>query len=280
MRAWLVLGRVSNLPTVWSNCLAGWFLGGGGPAGPFLVVCLGATLLYAGGMFLNDAFDEPFDRQHRRNRPIPAGAVASGSVWHAGFGSLLVGFVVFSLLGMVPAVLAVLLIGCILIYDAIHKIFAFSPVLIATCRCLLVLLAAAPADSGLTGLSIWSGLVLALYVLGFSVLARREGFAAEVPYWPCGLLAGPLVLALVVNRGEWQLRGLALGGLLLVWTLLSLRHDYWVRHRHVGRAVAGLLAGIVLVDLLAVGVGNWATNLAFAGLFGLARLLQRFVPAT
>ena len=28
-RAWLVLSRGSNLPTVWSNCLAGWWLGGG-----------------------------------------------------------------------------------------------------------------------------------------------------------------------------------------------------------------------------------------------------------
>ena len=28
--ALLVLGRASNLPTVWSNCFAGWFLGGGG----------------------------------------------------------------------------------------------------------------------------------------------------------------------------------------------------------------------------------------------------------
>ena len=26
----LDLGRVSNIPTVWTNCLAGWLLGGGG----------------------------------------------------------------------------------------------------------------------------------------------------------------------------------------------------------------------------------------------------------
>ena len=28
--ALLILGRVSNLPTVWWNCFAGWLLGGGG----------------------------------------------------------------------------------------------------------------------------------------------------------------------------------------------------------------------------------------------------------
>ena len=30
LRTLLVLGRVSNLPTVWSNCFAGWLLAGGG----------------------------------------------------------------------------------------------------------------------------------------------------------------------------------------------------------------------------------------------------------
>ena len=28
-RALLVLGRVSNLPTIWSNCLCGWLIGVG-----------------------------------------------------------------------------------------------------------------------------------------------------------------------------------------------------------------------------------------------------------
>ena len=64
-RALLVLGRVSNLPTVWSNCLAGWLLGGGGEWGGFCWLCLGATALYVGGMYLNDAFDAEFDRVFR-----------------------------------------------------------------------------------------------------------------------------------------------------------------------------------------------------------------------
>ena len=61
LRTLLVLGRASNLPTVWSNCLAGWILGGGGPHKRLLALCGGATLLYVGGMFLNDAFDAQFD---------------------------------------------------------------------------------------------------------------------------------------------------------------------------------------------------------------------------
>ena len=75
LRTLLVLGRVSNLPTVWSNCLAAWLLGGGGATKDFLFIQLGASLLYLGGMFLNDAFDAEFDRQHRPERPIPSGLI-------------------------------------------------------------------------------------------------------------------------------------------------------------------------------------------------------------
>src|SRR5689334_993314 len=91
VRALLILGRVSNLPTVWSNCLAGWFLGGGGSLRRFGLLCIGATCLYLGGMFLNDAFDVQFDRQHRSDRPIPSGAISLGKVWGWGFGWLLSG---------------------------------------------------------------------------------------------------------------------------------------------------------------------------------------------
>ena len=53
LRTLLILGRVSNLPTVWSNCLAGWLLGGGGSVRRLVLLCLASSCLYIGGMFLN-----------------------------------------------------------------------------------------------------------------------------------------------------------------------------------------------------------------------------------
>src|ERR1041385_5815117 len=91
LRTLLVLGRVSNLPTVWANCLAGWLLGGGGEWPRFGLLCTGATLLYVGGMFLNDAFDAEFDAEHRRGRPIPSGQIAQARVWQLGWGMLIAG---------------------------------------------------------------------------------------------------------------------------------------------------------------------------------------------
>src|SRR5229473_4560703 len=88
IRALLILGRVSNLPTVWSNCLAGWWLGGAGHFEKLPFLFAGATLLYVAGMFLNDAFDVGFDRRHRPERPIPSGAISLKSVWRWGFAFL------------------------------------------------------------------------------------------------------------------------------------------------------------------------------------------------
>ncbi len=46
----LTLARVSNLPTVWSNCLAAWFISGAHPSWSMLPLLIGASLLYAGVM--------------------------------------------------------------------------------------------------------------------------------------------------------------------------------------------------------------------------------------
>ena len=56
-QTFLKLGRVSNLPTVWTNALAGMVLAGQPSVSGFLIVGLALTLFYTGGMWLNDAFD-------------------------------------------------------------------------------------------------------------------------------------------------------------------------------------------------------------------------------
>jgi 4-hydroxybenzoate polyprenyltransferase len=76
-RAYLLLSRVSNLPTVWSNVLAGCVLVA--PIVPWPVfyrIATGVSLLYTSGMFLNDAFDYESDALARPDRPLPAGDVS------------------------------------------------------------------------------------------------------------------------------------------------------------------------------------------------------------
>lgn len=276
----LMLGRVSNLPTVWSNCLAGWLLGGGGSAGRFVLLCSGATCLYVGGMYLNDAFDVEFDREFRRDRPIPAGAISLESVWRWSFIWMVLGIASLITLGSSVMILGLLLGGAIVLYDAVHKLIPFAPVLMAACRFLLFLLAATAGSQGIDGFAIWSALALACYIVGLSYVARFESVPGALRYWPLMFLAAPLVLAQFANAGPYKLPSLVLSMGLLVWITVCLQHTFWVAHRLVPRTVAGLLAGICLVDWLAVCAGPIALMSMFPVLLLAALFFQRFVPAT
>lgn len=280
----LKLGRCSNLPTVWSNCVAGWLLGGGGAWTDLGAVCAGATLLYTGGMYLNDAFDVQFDRQHRPERPIPRGEIRLETVWGIGFTMLGAGALCFFLFSTVTMIYALLLALFILIYDIVHKMFALSPVIMAGCRVLLVLAAASTGAQGIAGgrfnHAIWAALVLGCYIVGLSYLARRESLPGPLRYWPCVFLAAPLVLAYIVNQPFNMLRSAILSALITVWILRCLKFSLWSPQRNIGRTVGGLLAGIPLIDLLAVWTGTPGVGLLFAGFFVLALLFQRFIPAT
>ena len=278
-RTLLVLGRVSNVPTVWSNCLAAWLLADGGGWWRLGAVIVGATLLYVGGMYLNDAFDTAFDAQHRRERPIPSGQISERAVWQIGCLLLGIGFAVFCLLGFWTGFVAFLLVASIVVYDATHKLVAFSPLLMALCRFLLYMVAASAARMGITGTAMWSGLALGAYIVGVSCLAKRESTGAVVRAWPLLLLAVPILLAFIVNDGVLRQNAIALSAILLLWCVRSLRPALSAQ-RNLGRAVGSLLAGIVWVDLLAVANAPREVSFVFLGLFLLALLFQRYVPAT
>jgi hypothetical protein len=287
LRTFLILGRVSNLPTVWTNCLAGWWLGSKPwdletKSLPLLLA--GATLLYVGGMFLNDAFDAVFDAQFRRERPIPSGAITEQAVMRGGLGLLAAGVVCLSFLGWTTAILAVMLAGCIILYNAIHKLLTLSPVLMAACRFLLYLIAASTGSDGVTGPAVWCGLALGAYIVGLSYVAGRESTRVAVRYWPCLFLGAPILLALIFNSGDYLKDALLLSTVLGLWIVRELSHTFWTGgrniSRNVGRTVSGLLAAITLVDWLAVADVPKPFAAVFIAAFLLALLLQRFVPAT
>lgn len=281
LRVLLVLGRVSNLPTVWSNCLAGWLLGGGGyDWGKFALLNLGATLLYLGGMYLNDACDYFFDVQYRRDRPIPSGAIDLKTVWWISAGWLVIGLGVLMALGWTTAVLAICLVACIVAYDVTHKWICWSPWLMALCRLFLYLTAASTAQAGVTGLALWCAIALALYIVGLSYLARKESAKGPLKTWPTYLLVIPIALALLVNQGPYLSWAMIISLLLAAWIAWSVSHTFWKPEKDVGKTVSGLLAGIVLVDWLAVAGGGWPVTLVMLGFFALALIFQKFVPAT
>ncbi len=293
-RTLLVLGRVSNLPTVWSNCLAGWWLSCFSN-GQFVsdrayfwklpLLLLGTSALYTGGMFLNDAFDVDFDRQRRSTRPIPSGAMAEEWVWIYGWAWIALGVLLLIFCGKWAGGLAVVLAVCIVVYDATHKVITASPWLMGLCRFWVYVIAGTVGQGDYNGRPIWCGAALAFYIVGLSYVARREsvvtGGRASLPYWSLILLVAPILLAMLMNTEGSRKPAIYLSAVLVCWIIRCTRSVFFGGEIMVARIVSGLLAGIVFVDWLAVAPQcPFALGVVFALLFVATLLAQRFIPAT
>jgi hypothetical protein len=281
LRTLFVLGRVSNLPTVWSNCLAGWWLSGGGNFWKLPFLLLGISALYTGGMFLNDAFDADFDKQRRAARPIPSGQISLDVVWTFGWAWLALGILSLLFLGKIAGALAIVLAICVLIYNAVHKFITASPWLMGLCRFWVYVIAGTAGANGLNGWPIWCGFALAFYIVGLSCVAKRESFRGPIPFWPLLLLAAPIFLAVLMNTGDSRKAALFVAFIFALWVARCARTIFFGGEINVGRIVSGLLAGIIFVDWLAVAPQcPRELSAVFLIFFGATLWLQRFVPAT
>ena len=199
----LRLGRVSNLPTVWTNVAAGMALAGAGtlPVGLLVGIGAAASLLYVAGMYLNDAFDARWDAVHRPERPIPAGEVAAGTVYAAGFAMLGAGVLLVRVAsdGHRPFIAALALAALIVSYDASHKRTPLAPLLMALCRVALYALAALAAAPASLPLAFYIGAgALLLYLVFLSTLARKETLHPRLPKMIGSLVAGIALLDAVI----------------------------------------------------------------------------------
>lgn len=287
LKAWLELARISNLPTAWTNVLAGWLLAGGQLQDQRLLwLLLGGSLLYSGGMILNDAADAGYDREHRKERPIPRGAVSVGAAWSGGLSFMVFGVAACVLGGGAGFGLSLALVAAILGYNLYHKPWAGSVIVMGSCRTLLYLVAASGVlglDAVRWSLDLWSSAVsLGCYVVGLSLLARQESRPKEslrgVFRWlPICLLLMPTPIGLSVFSGGVTACALPVLFLSLVAGSVSL-----VRRggQFIGQGVGWLLAGIVVVDALAI--SNVSLEIAIAVACGapLLRLWQRKIAAT
>ena len=130
------------------------------------------------------------------------------------------------------------------------------------------------------GQAAWTALVLCLYVVGLSALAKVVSTPGAIRYWPGLLLAAPVVLAWFTNPADQRTKVFVAAFIFALWVMRSLRLAYWAEKPDVGRTVGGLLAGIVWVDLLAVAVAPQGVGFIFLGLFAAALAAQRWGRAT
>jgi 4-hydroxybenzoate polyprenyltransferase len=279
LRTALTLGRVSNLPTVWTNALAGVLLAGARPGPEFPLVVLAFSLFYTGGMFLNDAFDSPWDARERPERPIPSGAAGAREVFLWGFGLLAAGVLVLALFGREAAMAGMALAGAVTFYDWNHKANPLSPVIMGLCRALIYVGAALCYTIVLPGALWWGSLVLVCYLIGLTYIAKQETLARVENLWPLAFLAVPVLY------GAWLIAPAPLVApfwvLFCGWMALAL---WLLRRRRRGdipRAVVSLIAGISLLDALLIAASG-LPGLALAALagFGVTLFFQRYIAGT
>jgi len=282
----LRLGRVSNLPTVWTNAIAGMVLTGGLlPLEPFILLLASVSLAYVGGMYLNDAFDAEIDRRQRPERPIPSGRVQRQTVFLAGFAMLIASVLGLGYVGrasgtgLLPAWAGVALAATIVLYNWHHKENPLGPLVMGLCR-VLVYVAAALSVTATPPAILWVGAaVLLCHLIGLTFAAKYELQPRMDTLWPLALLAVPLVYGgwVIFQEPAAAAFWLALAGALYV----ALRALERRAGDDVGFAIATLIAGISLVDaLLIAGRGQVGMALPASLGFPLTLLLQRFVKGT
>jgi 4-hydroxybenzoate polyprenyltransferase len=278
LRTALRLGRVSNLPTVWTNALAGAVLAGGAGAGTVLVAAIALSLFYVGGMWLNDAFDAEIDARERRGRPIPQGEIDRGTVFAGGFAFLGAGVVAGFALGMRAAAVALALVGAIVLYDWLHKRTAAGPVVMGAVRFLAYAFGSAAAG-GFTAPLVLGGAGLFAHVVGLTYAARQEAYDRLDRAWPLAILAVPLVYALfrAADTPPALLFWLALAAA----TAVALGFLFRRSRGDVPRAVVTLIAAISLFDAtLVAAAGHFVLGILAALGFALTLALQRLVSGT
>src|SRR5579884_906706 len=143
---YLLLGRVSNLPTVWTNCLAGVILAGGTIGKPTVALIVALSLIYTAGMYLNDAFDRDFDRQYRPERPIPSGEISQATVYFLGSAMMAAGIFLIGRQtdwATEPVSWSLALAVLIIYYNYRHKKDPLSPLIMALCRVMVYFISAA-----------------------------------------------------------------------------------------------------------------------------------------
>jgi 4-hydroxybenzoate polyprenyltransferase len=227
-RTAFTLGRVSNLPTVWTDVMAGVAFGGKAAVAVIVPVALAASLLYVAGMYLNDAFDRRWDAANRPDRPIPAGQVSARTVFLAGFGLMALGLAtLWAGPGGDRAVLAgLVLAGLIVLYDVSHKRNPVAPAVMGLCRVAVYVTAVRAAAPGFPPPPLFVGSAfLFFYLVTLTLIARQETKDPKVPRLVGRLIAGITLVdgAQLVALGEY---GLAAG--CAVAFLLTLRLQRWV----------------------------------------------------
>lgn len=300
----LILARVSNWPTVWTNCLAAWAVNASvgenirslpnwmNPSelngSLFLFLLLGGSLLYAGGCTLNDCFDYSHDLEYNPERPLPSGSLSRVFAWSVGIIQMIFGGLIMVFAAGCSIFWVGLLAGSIITYDYLHKKWIGGLFLMGACRFFLWISAA--SAGGVFEIRpqtwIWAA-TLACYVIGITWFARGETKPEKAPAGISILMLFVSPLVALAGLIHWNnldpVRNILVNlcGLLVAWVvfqaILRIRGG---RKGSIGDGVSHLLAGICATDSVALAFSVPLLAGPCLACTSLALLLQKKFAAT
>jgi 4-hydroxybenzoate polyprenyltransferase len=235
--AWLRLFRAPNVFTAIADIAMGFLVVRGSyqPLGLFVSLALASALIYTAGMVLNDVFDIEIDRKERPFRPIPSGQIRLPQARVLGLTMLGAGVVFGTLAGYLysaalpwrSGLIAIVLAGCVLLYDGWLKRRPIGPLGMGLCRFFNVLLGMSAARDLATGWPLGYGPMhllpaagIGIYILGVTIFAKGEAGQSSVAV----LLAGMSVMSAGVGTLGWAAPYLARQDLTMpvYWMLLAI----------------------------------------------------------
>jgi hypothetical protein len=281
LHGYFALARVSNSPTVVSNVLAGTALAGALDSQhivSIVMIAVAMVMFYTAGMYLNDLCDYEYDRAKRPDRPLVSGVISRASAMLVTVGLFLLGSLLLLSLGMLPFLAGCVLIALIILYDTWHKTNPISPVIMGSTRMMVYIVAFLTFSPDVTSALLIAVILLLLYIVGLTFIAKSETGQSFTSYWPVGTLLLPTIYFV-----PYMVNPLIVMLLLVfvVWVAYSISFIYRQQNRSISGAITRLIAGISLYDALIIAsTGAVLYALAAICAFGLTLFLQRYVKGT
>jgi 4-hydroxybenzoate polyprenyltransferase len=301
--AHMVLMRPANIITAIADILAGFAAAGAvrliqqeaGSAYGSLYHPLSSDLawlalatvgLYGGGVVFNDVFDAELDQIERPERPIPSGAASKTSAALLGALLLLGGIGAAFIVSATSGIIATVVAGLALLYDAWGKHQGFlGPLNMGACRGGNLLLGMSAVVSSLE--NYWYlALIPIVYIANITVISRGEVHGGSRAILRLAVALYVLVFlsigALTLLPHFSILTALPFG-LLFAYLIFPplLRALKTLQPKEIRLAVkAGVLSLIIMDATLAAGFAGWLYGLAVLLLFPISRFLAKRFAVT
>ncbi|MFQ5941641.1 MAG: UbiA family prenyltransferase [Nitrososphaerales archaeon] len=277
--SYLELTRVSGIFTAVSNVLLGYFLSYNGedPFPSLLYLRTATSLLYCGGMALNDFFDFKSDVKEHPKRVIPSGRMKRRDAGIFGFSAVLVACIVASFAGMTSFAIAILISVLIVVYNRFAKdVLILGALNMATIRFFNVILGS--STTAVNELVIASASAIFIFVFGITLMSRKEDDLLRKYTAPRLGMVGAVVAYVLVLHITGVLTGEYIVLFVILFAALALL-PYRMKSAKVAQLVGSSVIAIILLDATLIsGTGQilfaFAVALLYIPSFALSRVIK------